>query len=617
MASAFRVGDWLVEPDLGTISRGGATLRVEPKVMDVCVCLAEHAGRAVDKEQLVRRVWPDVFVTDDVLIRCISELRKAFADDPRNAQVIETIPRRGYRLVAPVQWIAMGSAAPQTGSSWLRAAPRLFAMGLFASGVVLLGGYAALSTRWPPPPQIRALAVLPLTNVSGNPAHDPLSDGMTEALITELGKIKALEVSGYQSALRYKGTQLSLQEIARRLGVDAVLDGSARQEEGRVVVRLRITHADTERLVWSASFVKDLGEATGMEGEMARDLAAGLGISLSTAEQRSLSQPRPVGAAAYEAYLKGRYHWQKRTEDGFRRSAEYLREAIRIEPSYARGHAALAECYMLLASFNVLSPDQMRPLAKAAAEQAIALDETLVDGHAALGAVRHRFEGDYTGAEASLKRAIELNPRNARARNSYAFVLGSQGRRGEALAEIRYAEKLDPLDLMVGISVGIILANAGQIDEAIAQYQKIVELDANYWLTHHWLGEAYRRKKMYPQAILTFERAVALSPNMPNTMGRLALTYIEGNRRSNARETLGQLTELARRRYVPATLVAQIHAALGEKNEALEWLEHAHRRRESSLRSVVEAPQFDTMRMDPRFADLLTRAGLGAMLDHR
>jgi TolB-like protein/Flp pilus assembly protein TadD len=468
---------------------------------------------------------------------------------------------------------------------------------------------ASVSRRTVPLPRIESIAVLPLANLSGDPEQEYFADGMTEELITNLGKISALRVISRTSVMRYKGTKKPLPEIARELNMDAIVEGTVQRSGNRVRISAQLIQARPERHLWAESYERDLRDVLALQSEVARAIANEIRLKLTPQEQTRLASARPVNPAAHEAYLRGRYHWNKVTDEGIRRSIREFEQAIEIDPQYAVAYAGVADAYIFLSAWSrAIPPKEVLPKAKAAAVKALEIDETLPEAHTALALARLLFELDWSAAESGLKRAIELNPSYPVAHQWYALLLSSLGRHDEAIAEAKRAHELDPLSLQSDAQVGLHYYFARQYDQAIQRLHQTLELDPNFPPAHYWLGIAYLEKGASQEALEALQTAVRLSGSSGLFEPDLARAYGLTGKRDAARRILGELQELSRKKYVPADSIAIIYIGLGDKNRALEWLEKA--REESCAGSILllkVAPWLDPLRSDPRFQDLLRR----------
>jgi len=502
-------------------------------------------------------------------------------------------------------------------------AERRYSKRWFAPAVVALAGVALLAAalvvlnvaglrdrlqrREATPSKIESLAVLPLENLTGDPAQEYFVDGMTEALIADLGQIEALRVISRTSVMQYKGVKKPLPQIAHELNVDAVIEGSVLRSGDRVRITAQLIQATTDRHLWAQSYERDLRDILALQSEVAQAVANEIKIKVTPQEQLRLGRARPVSPEAHEAYLKGRYYWNLRTEDGMKKSIEYFQQAIEKDPGYALAYAGLSDSYDTLTSWALMAPGEAYPRAEVAAVKALEIDEALAEAHACLGAIREEYDWDWVGAEKELKRAIELNPSYARAHQAYAEYLSAMGRHNEAIAEIKRAQELDPLSLIINALGAYVFIYARRYDEAIAQCQRTLELNAGFYPAHLYMGWAYEQEKLYGQAISEYQKTIALEEGNPVLRANLARIYAAVGNRPEALKIIASLRELSKRRYVSPYSVAQIYAALGDFDQAFAWLEKAYKEHQYQLVYLKVDPALDPLRSDPRFQDLLRR----------
>ena len=449
---------------------------------------------------------------------------------------------------------------------------------------------------------IRSIAVLPLENLSGDPAQDYFADGMTEALISDIAKLGSLRVISRTSAMRYKNSQKSLPEIARELDVDAIVEGTALREGDRVRITAQLIDARRDAHLWAESYERDFGSALAVQGEVAEAVAREIELTV-TPRPEARASTRSVDPQAFEAYLKGRYHWNRRTEADLRKAIEYFEVSIAREPDWALGHAGLADAYVILPSYySTDDPREVMPKARAAALRALELDESLAQAHAALGAVRIWYEWDWTGAEAEFRRALELDPSYATAHHWYSIHLAAGGR--DWLAHAERARELDPLSMIISTNVGSQYFFARDYDRSIETMTKALEFDPSFEFGLRFLSRAYAEKSMHDDAVATAERLGQVNPS-PRNLGNLAYVYARAGRREDA---LRIVEDLRGPGLVPFD-VAVVYAALGDLDAAFEWLEKAHERRASLMSALHLFPELDPLRSDPRFDDLARRVG--------
>ncbi|MBZ5564385.1 MAG: tetratricopeptide repeat protein, partial [Acidobacteriia bacterium] len=458
-----------------------------------------------------------------------------------------------------------------------------------------------------PLPKIESLAVLPLENLSRDPEQEYFADGMTEELIANLGKVGALRVISRQSVMRYKRSEKPLPEIARELNVDAVVEGAVARSGGRVRITAQLIQANPEKNLWAETYERDLRDVLALQGEVARAIVQEIRVKLTPQEQVHLATTRPLNPEAHEAYLMGRYFWNKRTEEGFSKSIECFQRAIQKEPDYALAYAGLADSYVVLGSFGFRSPQEVMPKGKAAALKALAIDETLAEAHASLAMLKIDYEYDWLEAEREFQRAIELNPGYASAHQWYSQYLMARGRTAESLAENQRALDLDPLSPIMNSIYGWHLYFAGHDDEAIAQLRKTLEVNPDFPPAYFYLGLPYEHKGIYKEAIAKFEKALQLSGGGPIYVSALGHALGVAGRRTAAQRYLVVLEDLSRRSYVSPYDFAVVHAGLDHKDLVIAWLGKAYEDHSFRLIYLKVDPMFDPLRSDPRFQDLLRR----------
>jgi len=416
------------------------------------------------------------------------------------------------------------------------------------------------------------------------------------------------------SVLRFKGTQKPLDEIARELNVAAVVEGTVARSAERVRVTAQVIQVNPEKHVWAESYDRPLGDAVILQGELARQITQAIRIKLTPQEQTRFASVRPVNSEAYEAFLKGRYFWGKRTEATTQKAIEYFQQAIEKDPNYALAFTGLADSYSSLALpaalQEALPSNEAFPKARAAADRALAIDSTLAEAHASVARIKFLYDRDWSGAEKEFQRAIELNRNYANAHHWYALELMSMGRLDEALNQIKLARELDPLSLIINTNMALILSSAQQYDQAIEQSRKTLEMDPNFALVHYRLGQILILKGMNAEAVPELEKAIALSGGSPRATAELGLAYAKMGKRGDALKLLNDLKDRSKVRYVSPFDLAVIYGGLGDKGRTLEYLEKAYDERSTSLALLKLSPSFASLRSEPRFAELVGRVGL-------
>ena len=619
----LRFADFEFDVRTGELRRDGTSLKLQPQPAKVLALLVSRAGEIVTRQDLARQVWgSETFVDfEQGLNFAIRQIRSALEDDAEHPRFLETLPRRGYRFTAPVSGSALPkieSPAPPAPSPRTRKLVLRYGLACLAAAAIAITLAFAfdwghlrerLSSR-ASTPRIESLAVLPLHNLSHDPEQEYFSDGMTDELITDLAKFGTFRVISHTSVERFKETKRPLPEIARELGVDAVVEGTVTRSGDRVRITAQLIEARSDRHLWAESYERDLRDVLVLQDEVARDIATEIQIKVTTQENISSAGARPINPEAHEAYLKGRYFWNKRTGEGVRKGIEYFEQAIRIDPNYAVAYAGLAESYVVLNGHRFLPPTQAYPKVRAAALKALELDASLAEAHTALGSYKWEYEWDKSGAEKEFKRAIELNPSYATAHQWYGEELAALGREEEALAEVKRAQELDPLSLPIGVVAGWIIYVGRDYDRAIDQYHRALDMDPNFAIAHLYLGRAYVQKGNLEQGIVEGETATRLSGGHPFYMAWLGYAYARAGNRNEALRILQHLKAISRQKYVAAHDVAAIYAGLGEQSRAIAWLNKAYDERSYTVLQLEVEPEFDSLRSDPRFRDLVHRIGL-------
>ena len=620
--SVVRFGTFEVSFQSGEVRKAGMKVKVQQQPLKLLEMLLDRPGEVVTREELRGRVWPGESFGDfdQALNIAIGKLRSALGDSAENPQFIETIPKRGYRFIADVTAVDVDVRPTSTGPGHgnlpgtnpeIQSVEHKRARWVLAGIALIL----VLSTLvvWQfrshrhGATSVRSLAVLPLNNFSGDPAQDYFADGMTDQLITDLAQISALRVISRTSAMVYKGSRKPLPEIARELHVDAIVEGAVERSGDRVRITAQLIEAASDKHLWAESYEDNLRDTLTLQKKVAANIAEQIRITLTPQEQAALKTAKAVDPQAYEAYLKGRYFWNKRTADGLRDAVTYFNQAIEADPNYAQAYAGLADSYDLLGDweYGVLAPNEAYPKAKASAIKALDADNSLGEAHTSLAFSLDVFDWDWKSAEMEYRRAIELNPGYATAHHWYAWHLSEMGRNDEAIAEMRKAETLDPLSLIIGAETAEILLVAHRNDEAIAQSRKMIAMDGNFAIAHLELGLALLQKQTYAEAIEELQQAIKLSGGSTTCTSNLAYAYAVSGRRNEALAILNNLKN-GPRQNAPA--IALIYVGLGEKDQAMTWLEKAYTERFNP--SILLRPTFDPMRSDPHFKNLAQRIGL-------
>lgn len=630
----YEFGPFRLDPSERLLLRDEGEVSLTPKVFDLLLVLVENSGRILEKDKLMKAIWPDSVVEDTNLARNVSTLRKALGESQDARPYIETIPWRGYRFVASVKEVTISNTetamttpyspsilneakelaarSEEAGAasliSWI--SRRQIVAGAIALALLVFGGWT-LSLKFNSRPPIESLAVLPFTSGSDDPRTAYLSDGITESLINNLSQLPNLRVIARTTAFRYKDQAADLSKIGRDLNVNASLTGKVLLRGDTLIVQAELVNVADGAQLWGQQYTRKLSDIFALQAEIATDIAEELHSKLTGEEKRLLAKRYTNDTEAYRLYQTGRFYWDKRTENGFKKAIDYFRQATRRDPHYALAHTGLADAYIGLTFYNYLSPKEAMPQAKASALEALKFDDMIAEAHASLAHVNVNYDWDWAGAESEFKRAIALKPRYPTAHQWYAVhYLTPKGRLEEALAEMTQARDIDPVSLVMNTFMGAALYLAGRRDQAVEQGLKTIELDPNFGVAHWHLGLAFAQEARFDEAIAELNKAVILSGGSPLMKAALGYAYAVSGRRGEAMKILAELQKLAEHSYVSASEIAAIYTGLGNRDRAMAWLEKAAEERAFHLVYLKVRPEFAPLRSDPRFADLLRRIGL-------
>jgi TolB-like protein/DNA-binding winged helix-turn-helix (wHTH) protein len=673
---AFRVfefGDFKVDCDRFELSRAGRALKLERKPMELLILLAAGNGHLITRTEIIERLWDsEVFVdTEHGINTAIRKIRQALGDDPENPRFVQTVTGKGYRFIAPIATVEDSSSGDQSRLSPTEAKPLeiggaaaapmpntasptqsqtvlnasqhsdtmpgnarnsriILWLAAFGAAVVfaciaispvgrdLTARFPGLSAR----PQVRSLAVLPLDNLSGNPSQDYFADGMTDELITMLAKNSTLRVVSRTSVMQYKGVHRPLPEIARALGVDGILEGSISRSGDKVHMTIQLIQASSDTHLWAESYDRDLHDVLKLQGEVAQVIANEVNAKVTPQEQARLAGNRPIDPEAHQAYLEGRYYWNKRTEEGIRKAIGYFHQAIDKDPNYALAYTGLADSYLVLGVYSSAPWQETYRQAEAAATKALEIDDNLAEAHAALAVTRAGERWDLRGALLEFARAIELDPNYATGHQWYAEYLVCLGDSDKAIAEIRRARELDPLSLVINSSYGYILFEAARYDDAVVQARKTLEIDANFYLGHQLLADVYEQRDRFEEAIAEHQKAATLAGETADEAGRRALLLRTAYASDGAKGYWEERLKLAMKdakqsKDLPYTLsdsspyeLAILNARVGQNEVAIGLLQKAFDQRDYGLYLLKTAPALDGLRSDPRVLSLMLRIGV-------
>jgi TolB-like protein/DNA-binding winged helix-turn-helix (wHTH) protein/Flp pilus assembly protein TadD len=615
-----RFGVYEFKSDTKELRRGGMRVHLEGQPIAILKMLLERPGELVGREELQKELWPgDTFVDfEHSLNAAVKRLRSALNDSADHPRYIETLARRGYRFITPVNGRELGGEThnPAATPPPAQRGPRWLFIAMAALFAVAVGGGIWREWRYYPAipitTTVRSLAVLPLENLSGDPSQEYFADGITEELIGRLAKIRGLRVISRTSAMHFKNTRLSIPEIARTLGVDALIEGSVIRDGSEIRVHAQLIRGATDEHIWAGEYQREYGNVLALQEDVARSIAERIEINVTPAETAAQKSIHVLDPEAHEDYLKGRYYFNQRTTDALNKSIGYFRQAIAKNPSYALPYCGLADAYALLGFRGGVPSREALSQAKEAALKAIELDDTLAEPHVSLAFIAETHEWDWATAEQEYRRALQLNPDDARAHHWYAGYLMYVGRFDEGIAEEQRARELDPLSLPINNALAGRLLVAGRFDQALSQLRETLELDSHFAPTHQTLGWAYLNKGRYQEAIQEFQQALQLSgEDDKDFLVDLGFAYAATGNRAEAQKILARLMKLNQRGLVPSGSIAILYGSLGELDNAFKWLDKAYKERDPELTYIkVPGRRFEPLRHDPRLQDLMRRMGL-------
>ena len=634
VSQTIRFDVFEVDLRAGELRKHGVRIRLQEQPFLILQALLETPGQIVTREELQKRVWPgDTFVDfDHGLHAAVNRLRQALSDAADGPRFVETVARRGYRFIGQVQEpspvvvvppqpireivVAKTKRSPATWRAWTGSLAGFLMAVIVAGGLIFFNAWG-LRTWLFASRSVHSLAVLPLDNLSADSRQDYFADGMTEDLITQLSKLGDLKVISHTSVVQYKGTHKPLPQIARELNVDAVVEGAVQLSGNHVRITAQLVDGRSDQHIWAEDYDRDLSDVLLLQSDVARDIAKQIDLKLTPQQQQRLAKDaHPVNPDAYQAYLLGRYYWNKRTADGLAQAGKYFQQAIQKDPNYAPAYAGLSDYFAFLTLIGgpeILPPNQAMVQAKAAAVKAVQLDDSSAEAHASMGHVLHNYDWDFAGAEREFKRAIELNPNYATVHHWYAHLLMQLGRTDESLAQARLAQELDPLSPFINNGLARQYYLSRQYDKAIAQCRVVMEIDPTYLPARTQLALAYEQKRMLADAVSTMEQVRKLAgvqTDLPMVHALLAHAYALAGRKADAQSELNVLTAIGQKRYVPPSYLAIVYLALDDKNKAFQYLNKSYQDRSEQMLYLGVEPIVDPLRGDPRFDALLKQVGL-------
>ncbi len=624
--------------------REGEPVPLTPKVFDILITLVENRGQVVEKDDLMKKVWPTTFVEEGNLTQNVSLLRKALGESAGGAQFIETVPRRGYRFVAQINAsnleagslpstdvpnapngngqstahfvTSTTSTVPEVETSvhehspsvsrflplkksWIGVAVTALIVVVAVSGLVYFTGRSKAGDLGPN--AIQSIAVLPFIDEAGDPDAEYINDKIAESLINSLSKIPQLRVVPRSVVAGYKGQQIDPRQIGRELNVRGVVTGRMRKHGDIISIQADFIDVDNVAQLWGQHYDHKLADVMLVQDDISRDIFENLRLKLNVEEKKQLE--------AYRLYLKGRNSWNKRTGDELLQAIDFFNQAIAIDPNYAAAYSGLADCYNMLVVYGRLQPKEGFPKAKEAATKALEIDENQAEAHSSLAFINFRWDWNRAETEREFQTAIKMKPTYAPAHQWYSSYLVAVERFDEAIAEAKRTEELEPLSFVASSHLGWIYYLSGKNDQAIEQCKKILDLDPNSFPARRYLGLAYEAKGMYPEAINEFQTGVKLSGS-PLMLALLGHAYAASGKKAEAQKVLTDLQQLQSQRYVSPYTVAAIYTGLGDQEQAFTWLEKAVEERDIWLMNLKVDPVFAKLRANRKFADLLARIRL-------
>jgi TolB-like protein/DNA-binding winged helix-turn-helix (wHTH) protein len=601
-AHVYHFEGFALDARTGELTSAGRRTPLRDQSFQLLLALLERPGELITREELTQRLWPPgTFVDfDRGLNKVVNHLRDALGDSAEQPGFIETLPRKGYRFIAPVTSTGEGvETAPGSTVPGPRPRRRPPLSALAIGGLAVAIGVGTAAWKWTadrsPAPRIAALAVIPLENLSRDPDQQYFADGLTDALITDLAKSGDVRVTSRTSVMQYLGSKKTIKEIGRELNVDAVVEGTVTRDGKRVRVTAQLIQVSTDMHLWADAYERDVSEILDLQRALATDIARRINIFL-----KPLDRARTVDPEAYGLYLKGRYAFYQYTGSGWQEAIQHFNQAVAIDPGFAPAYAGVAKTYVVAGAYGAVPTEEALTRGKAAAAKALQLDDALASAHYVLATAHAWYDWDWAGAEREFRRGLELDPQDALGRNWHGGYLSLLGRHDEAIAEHERARQLDPLSLIVNANLTRALYWARRYDEAIAQARKTLELDAGFGVALFWLEGALRHKGLLDEAV-----ALRQSVSPPDRVPIIARTFQRAGFQALLRESAERF-----KKGGFLTTAARCYAQINERDEALTLLEECARRRCSDIVSLNVEPDFDGLRDDPRFEQLQHQVGL-------
>jgi TolB-like protein/DNA-binding winged helix-turn-helix (wHTH) protein/Tfp pilus assembly protein PilF len=624
--SPIRFGVFEVDLQASELRKQGIKVKLQQQPFELLAMLLEHPGEVVTREEIQKRLWPaDTFVDfDRGLNRATNRLRESLGDDAESPRFIETLPRRGYRFIAPVVksdesgHVAelvppQADTVPTNGSPYSPGYDRVrlrigFVTALVAIALLTVAAWFAFFR--PRHGAIESVAVLPFSNGSSDSNAEYLSDGITESLINNLSQLPNLRVMARSTVFRYKANDADPQKIGNDLHVQAVLSGRLLQQGNVLIIQAELMDVKTGVQLWGGQFNRSAEDVLALQDDLSREIAEKLRVKLTGEQKQRLARRNTEDAEAYRFYLKGRYYWTKRSPEGMQKAASYFQQAIDKDPGYALAYAGLADTYVYLSFFNMVAPRDAMPRAKAAAAKALEIDDHLAEAHVSLGYMSYAYDWDWPAAGRHFDQALALDPAYTRAHIFYPFYLSSRGQSQEAVTVAKSALDLDPASPSLSHSLAVQFYLTRQFDQAIEQCRKTLEMDPNFAVAYAVLGQTYLAKGMNSEAAPVLEKYSALSQGSVDSLALLGYSQARRGEKSQALRTIDELKETSKNSFVPAFYFALVYAALEDKDQAFMWLEKGYDERFARFAYLKLEALWDPLRSDERFRDLVRRVGI-------
>jgi DNA-binding winged helix-turn-helix (wHTH) protein/TolB-like protein/Tfp pilus assembly protein PilF len=640
--SSYQFGHFHLDTRNRLLLRDGVVVPLTPKVFDTLMVLVENCGRVVEKELMMNQIWPDSFVEERNLAQNIFTLRKALGEEGPD-KYIETIPKRGYRFVAAVKLLADEDAdmivakrvrskvvideeilddsepvhsldkkqlaAEQAATKSLKTRWLIGGLALAAVGAALYLIFANRATQPVSIAGVKSIAVLPFKIITTADSDNYLGLGMADALITRLSRLRQIIVRPTRAVLKYDTADQDPLAVGRELRVDSLLDGTIQRNGERLRLTVQLFRVSDGASLWADTFDEQFTDIFAVQDSIADRVTQAMLLRLTGEEKQQLTKRYTRSTEAYQSYVKGRYFWNKRTEAGLRQAKEYFDQALERDPGYALAYVGLAECYALYSTYGVMPAREAFPRAQEAAERALEIDEQLAEAHASLGVVRYEYNWDWPGADKEFRRALELAPSYATAHQWYGGYLIALGAFDDGIREIKRAQELDPLSPVMNASVGWFYYFARQYDKAIEEGRKATDLESGSAIAHFFLGQAYMQKGMHTEAVAELQKSLNLAPDEPGSIAVLVHAHMLAGDKEEANRFLARLIDLSKRAYVPPYNIAEAYVGVRDRDQAFFWLDKAFEEHSPDLVGLKTEPRLDSLRSDPRFADLIRRVG--------